>query len=373
MKTKVQDELKQHFRPEFLNRIDDIVVFHQLSEKEIIQIVDLMLARLDGQLRNKDMGLEVTTPAKQLLAKKGYDPVLGARPLRRTIQRELEDQLSEQILFGTLAAGNIVVVDVEGEGDASDSSPSAASPSPAPCRTRRRSTWPPASSSAPARPDGAAPPRRCRPVGVRGAGRRRAALARRCSVRGRGTSAGGAAGRRRRARGQPGQGVAAVGERVDEAVGDQAVERAGALHRLVPDLRQQVGLDRRRGVAQDGEQPAAHLPVAAGVALRPAHRRVELRAGPRRPRRSGRCDRAGRAARRPGRADQRAELHERHGGRRGGLLVGAAAAPRRGRGRRGSPGRRRGPATARATTRRTLVSTTGTRRRWAKATTARAV
>jgi ATP-dependent Clp protease ATP-binding subunit ClpC len=115
MKTKVQEELKQHFRPEFLNRIDDIVVFHQLSEEEIITIVDLMLARVDAQLRNKDMGLEVTQPAKLLLAKKGYDPVLGARPLRRTIQREIEDSLSEQILFGTLNPGQIVVVDVEGE------------------------------------------------------------------------------------------------------------------------------------------------------------------------------------------------------------------------------------------------------------------
>jgi ATP-dependent Clp protease ATP-binding subunit ClpC len=117
MKSKVQDELKQHFRPEFLNRIDDIVVFHQLSEPEILQIVDLMLARLDSQLRNKDMGLEVTVEGKKLLAKKGYDPVLGARPLRRTIQRELEDELSEQILYGTLTAGHIVVVDVEGEGE----------------------------------------------------------------------------------------------------------------------------------------------------------------------------------------------------------------------------------------------------------------
>jgi len=114
MKTKVQEELKQHFRPEFLNRIDDIVVFHQLSQDEIITIVDLMLARVDAQLRNKDMGLEVTQPAKLLLAKKGYDPVLGARPLRRTIQREIEDTLSEQILFGTLSPGQIVVVDVEG-------------------------------------------------------------------------------------------------------------------------------------------------------------------------------------------------------------------------------------------------------------------
>jgi ATP-dependent Clp protease ATP-binding subunit ClpC len=117
MKNKVQEELKQHFRPEFLNRIDDIIVFHQLSEDEIVQIVDLMLARVDTQLRNKDMGLELTSAAKALLAHKGYDPVLGARPLRRTIQREIEDLLSEKILFGDLKAGQIVVVDVVGEGD----------------------------------------------------------------------------------------------------------------------------------------------------------------------------------------------------------------------------------------------------------------
>jgi ATP-dependent Clp protease ATP-binding subunit ClpC len=111
MKNKVLDELKQHFRPEFLNRIDDVIVFHQLTEQEIVAIVDLMLARLDVQLRNKDMGIEMTAEAKALLAKKGYDPVLGARPLRRTIQREIEDALSEKILFGELNPGQIVVVD----------------------------------------------------------------------------------------------------------------------------------------------------------------------------------------------------------------------------------------------------------------------
>jgi ATP-dependent Clp protease ATP-binding subunit ClpC len=111
MKNKVNDELKQHFRPEFLNRIDDIIVFHQLTQEEIVQIVDLMIARLDVQMRNKDMGLELTTAAKALLAKKGYDPVLGARPLRRTIQREIEDALSEKILFGELVPGHIVLVD----------------------------------------------------------------------------------------------------------------------------------------------------------------------------------------------------------------------------------------------------------------------
>jgi ATP-dependent Clp protease ATP-binding subunit ClpC len=113
MKTKVTDELKQHFRPEFLNRIDDIIVFHQLSQAEIVKIVDLMTARLDLQMRNKDMGLELTADAKALLAEKGYDRVLGARPLRRTIQREIEDPLSEKILFGELTTGQIVVVDVE--------------------------------------------------------------------------------------------------------------------------------------------------------------------------------------------------------------------------------------------------------------------
>jgi len=118
MKSKVQDELKQHFRPEFLNRIDDIVVFHQLTPEEIITIVDLMLAKLDERLRDKDMGLELTQPAKDLLAKKGYDPVLGARPLRRTIQREIEDVLSEKILFGEVRPGQIVLVGTEGEGEA---------------------------------------------------------------------------------------------------------------------------------------------------------------------------------------------------------------------------------------------------------------
>jgi len=111
MKQKVNDELKQHFRPEFLNRIDDIVVFHQLTEAEIVEIVDLMAARVDTQLRNKDMAMELTASAKALLAKRGYDPVLGARPLRRTIQREIEDTLSEKILFGELGSGQIVVVD----------------------------------------------------------------------------------------------------------------------------------------------------------------------------------------------------------------------------------------------------------------------
>ncbi|MCX7538900.1 ATP-dependent Clp protease ATP-binding subunit [Corynebacterium sp. P5875] len=123
MKQKVNDELKKHFRPEFLNRIDDVVVFHQLTEEQIVEMVDLIAARVTKALHAKDMDLELTDKAKRLLAKRGFDPVLGARPLRRTIQREIEDTLSEKILFGELGAGEIVTVDVEnwdGESKATD-------------------------------------------------------------------------------------------------------------------------------------------------------------------------------------------------------------------------------------------------------------
>ncbi|HHX84463.1 MAG TPA: ATP-dependent Clp protease ATP-binding subunit [Actinomycetales bacterium] len=114
MKQKVNDELKKHFRPEFLNRIDEIVVFHQLTQEQIVQMVDLMVGRVRSALAAKDMDIEVTDLAKNLLAKRGFDPVLGARPLRRTIQREIEDTLSEKILFGEVAAGELVTVDAEG-------------------------------------------------------------------------------------------------------------------------------------------------------------------------------------------------------------------------------------------------------------------
>jgi ATP-dependent Clp protease ATP-binding subunit ClpC len=117
MKAKVGEELKQHFRPEFLNRVDDIIVFHQLEREEIFRIVDLMIAKVDDRLKDRDMGIEIRPSAKDLLAVRGYDPVLGARPLRRTIQREIEDSLSEKILFGELRPGQIVIVDTEGSGD----------------------------------------------------------------------------------------------------------------------------------------------------------------------------------------------------------------------------------------------------------------
>jgi ATP-dependent Clp protease ATP-binding subunit ClpC len=117
MKAKVNEELKQHFRPEFLNRVDDTIVFHQLTQANIIRIVDLMMAKLDERMKDRDMGIELTQAAKQLLADRGYDPLMGARPLRRTIQREIEDPLSEKILFSELRPGSIVVVDVEGTGE----------------------------------------------------------------------------------------------------------------------------------------------------------------------------------------------------------------------------------------------------------------
>ncbi len=123
MKQKVNDELKKHFRPEFLNRIDDIIVFHQLTREEIIEMVDLMIGRVGKQLKAKDMAMELTDKAKSLLAKRGFDPVLGARPLRRTIQREIEDQLSEKILFEEVGPGQLVTVDVDnwdGEGSGED-------------------------------------------------------------------------------------------------------------------------------------------------------------------------------------------------------------------------------------------------------------
>ena len=115
MKQKVNEELKQHFRPEFLNRVDETIVFPPLQKDQIIKIVDLMIARLDERMREQDMKLEMTEAARLLLADKGFDPVLGARPLRRAIQREIEDMLSEKILFGEIKSSDTVRVDAEGE------------------------------------------------------------------------------------------------------------------------------------------------------------------------------------------------------------------------------------------------------------------
>jgi len=116
MKEKVNDALKQHFRPEFLNRIDDVIVFHELTKEEVTQIVDLMIKRVVNQLEGQGIHLELTPAAKLHLADKGYDPTLGARPLRRAIQQLVEDPLSERILWKEFRAGETIVVDVDNVG-----------------------------------------------------------------------------------------------------------------------------------------------------------------------------------------------------------------------------------------------------------------
>ena len=113
MKGKVDEELKRHFKPEFLNRVDDVIVFPQLNKQELRQIVGLFTKRLSERLLDRDMTVELTDAAKDKLIEIGFDPTLGARPLRRAMQREVEDQLSERILHGELNPGDHVKVDVE--------------------------------------------------------------------------------------------------------------------------------------------------------------------------------------------------------------------------------------------------------------------
>ncbi|MCZ6865936.1 MAG: ATP-dependent Clp protease ATP-binding subunit [Chloroflexi bacterium] len=115
MKDKVMEEVKRFFRPEFLNRIDSIIVFHALDRDQILTIVSLLLREVEDQLREKQISLEVTDAAKEHLAEKGYDPNYGARPLRRLIQNVVEDKLSEELLGGRLNAGDTAVVDVEND------------------------------------------------------------------------------------------------------------------------------------------------------------------------------------------------------------------------------------------------------------------
>ena len=113
MKDKVMDEVKRFFRPEFLNRLDATIVFHQLARHEILSIVDLMMAMVRKELEEKEIGLEMTDAARDYLGEKGFDPVLGARPLRRLIQNEVEDILSDELLGGKIKAGGIALIDLE--------------------------------------------------------------------------------------------------------------------------------------------------------------------------------------------------------------------------------------------------------------------
>ncbi|HEX2240555.1 MAG TPA: ATP-dependent Clp protease ATP-binding subunit [Actinomycetota bacterium] len=113
MKERVTEELKKHFRPEFLNRVDEVIVFHELTRDEVKSIVDLLIRRVAEQLESQDVEIELTDEAKGFLAGKGYDPALGARPLRRAIQRLLEDPLSEKILWKEFEAGDTILVEVQ--------------------------------------------------------------------------------------------------------------------------------------------------------------------------------------------------------------------------------------------------------------------
>jgi ATP-dependent Clp protease ATP-binding subunit ClpC len=113
MKGKVQEALKAHFRPEFLNRIDEVIVFHELTIEEVTEIVDLLIRRVREQLEVQGIGLELTKAAKEFVARKGYDPTLGARPLRRAIQQLIEDPLSEKILWKEFRVGETIIADVE--------------------------------------------------------------------------------------------------------------------------------------------------------------------------------------------------------------------------------------------------------------------
>jgi len=113
MKNRIQDELKRTFRPEFLNRVDEIVFFHPLNKEQIKQIVDLELNNVRRQVESNGMKFEVSEAAKELLAKEGFDPAFGARPLRRAVQRLVEDPLSEELLIGRFTSGDTVYADVE--------------------------------------------------------------------------------------------------------------------------------------------------------------------------------------------------------------------------------------------------------------------
>lgn len=113
MKDKVMDELKKSFRPEFLNRIDEVIVFHSLEQEHIEQIVSLMTEELRKRLKEQDIDFQLTEEAKKVLAKEGFDPAYGARPLRRAIQRHIEDNLSEELLKGTISKGDTVNIEAE--------------------------------------------------------------------------------------------------------------------------------------------------------------------------------------------------------------------------------------------------------------------
>lgn len=123
MKGNVLDELKRTFRPEFLNRIDEVIVFHALNKEQITEIIDLMIQPLLKQLEEREIRLELTPEAREILVREGYDPAFGARPLRRAVQRLIENPLSEELLKGNLTPGNTVRVEVNSEGQLTFNTP----------------------------------------------------------------------------------------------------------------------------------------------------------------------------------------------------------------------------------------------------------
>jgi ATP-dependent Clp protease ATP-binding subunit ClpC len=121
MKERIMGELKKVFRPEFLNRIDEVIVFHKLEREEIKEIIDLMISRVKAQVAEHELQLDLTAEAKDLLAEKGWDPSMGARPLRRAIQRYIEDPLADEVLrAGEITPGTTVMVDRDASGDEED-------------------------------------------------------------------------------------------------------------------------------------------------------------------------------------------------------------------------------------------------------------
>jgi ATP-dependent Clp protease ATP-binding subunit ClpC len=119
MKNRIMGELKKVFRPEFLNRIDDVIVFHKLTKDEIKEIVELLLLRIRESMAERELQLELSEPAKDLLVDKGWDPAMGARPLRRAIQRYIEDPLADFVLRSQVPSGSTVLVEpgVDGSED----------------------------------------------------------------------------------------------------------------------------------------------------------------------------------------------------------------------------------------------------------------
>jgi ATP-dependent Clp protease ATP-binding subunit ClpC len=115
MKSRIMGELRRVFRPELLNRIDEVIVFHKLTKEEITEVVDLLMIRLQKQLAERGVALQLTDDAKELLVEQGYDPTMGARPLRRAIQRLIEDRLADEVLGGNLPEGSTILVDRDGE------------------------------------------------------------------------------------------------------------------------------------------------------------------------------------------------------------------------------------------------------------------